>query len=60
MVRIASWYRKSLSDFSDALANIHRQLWLRGNLQMSRPEFELAKITPATLNTLIDTACDAA
>ena len=59
-VRIASWYRKSLPTFSDALAHIRRQLWTRGNFQASRQGPDPTKISPATLNTLIDMACYAA
>jgi hypothetical protein len=59
-VRIASWYRNSLPTFSDALANIRRLLWTQSNLQESRHGLDLAKISPVTLNTLIDMACDAA
>jgi hypothetical protein len=60
IVRTASWYRKSVPTFSDALADIRRRLWTQGNLQMSRQEFDPAKISPATINTLIDMACYAA
>jgi hypothetical protein len=59
-VRISSWYRKSLPTFSDALANIRRQLWTRSNFQASRRELDPTKISPGTLNTLIDMACYAA
>jgi hypothetical protein len=59
-VRIASWYRKSLPTFSDALANIRRQLWTRSNFQASRRGLDPTKISPGTLNTLIDMACYAA
>ncbi|HEY4043281.1 MAG TPA: hypothetical protein VGM32_15745, partial [Rhodopila sp.] len=59
-VRTASWYQKSLPTFSDALAEIRRRLWTQNNLWMSRREFDPAKITPATFNTLIDLACYAA
>jgi hypothetical protein len=59
-MRAASWYSKSLPTFSDAIANVRRQLWLQGNLSASRQEFDPAKITRATLNTLIDMACYAA
>jgi hypothetical protein len=57
MVRKASWYRKSVPTFSDALADIRRRLWTQDNLRMSRQESDPAKITSATLNTLIDMAC---
>jgi hypothetical protein len=60
MVRTASWYPKPLPTFSDALADIRRRLWTEGNLQISREEFDPAKISPATINTLIDMACYAA
>ena len=56
-VRIASWYRKSLPTFSDALANIRRELWTRSILRGSRRSPDTAKISPATLNALIDLAC---
>jgi hypothetical protein len=59
-VRIASWYRKSLPTFSDAFANIRRQLWTRGNLQASLQGPDPTKLSLATLNTLIDMACYAA
>jgi hypothetical protein len=60
MVRTASWYRKSLPTFSDALAHIRRRLWTQGNSPMSRQEFDPTKISPTTLNTLINMACYAA
>jgi hypothetical protein len=60
MVPAASSSRKALPTFSDPLADIRRRLWTQGNLPMSRQEFDLAKITFATLNTLIDMPCYAA
>jgi hypothetical protein len=59
-IRTASWYPKPLPTFSDAIANIRRQLWLQGNLSASRQDVDPAKITRATLNALIDMACYAA
>ena len=59
-VRIASWYRKSLPTFSDALAGIRRELWAQRNLSGSRQMLDLTKIPVAQLNTLIDLACYAA
>jgi hypothetical protein len=59
-VRIASWYRKSLPTFSDALANVRRQIWTQGNSHGSRQGIDPAKISAATLNILIDMACYAA
>lgn len=56
-VRIASWYRKSLPTFSDALACIRRQLWVPGNLSGSRQRLDPTRIPSAQLNTLIDLAC---
>ena len=59
-VRTASWYRKSLPTFSDALATIRRELWASSNLSGSRQILDPTKIPPARLNTLIDLACYAA
>ena len=59
-VRIASWYRKSLPTFSDALASVRRELWAAGNLSASRQMLDPAKIPSAQLNALIDLACYAA
>ncbi len=59
-VRIASWYRKSLPTFSDALACIRRELWAQRKLSGSRQMLDTTKIPPAQLNTLIDLACYAA
>jgi hypothetical protein len=60
VARTAIWHPKSSPTFSDALASVRRQLWLQGNFQMSRQESDPAKISPATLNTLINLACYAA
>lgn len=59
-VRMASWYQKSLPTFSDALANVRRQLWTKGNLRGSRLALDPATMPSATLNTLIELACYAA
>jgi hypothetical protein len=59
-VRTASWYRKSLPTFSDALASIRRELWASSNLSGSRQMLDPTKIASARLNTLIDLACYAA
>jgi hypothetical protein len=59
-VRIASWYRKSLPTFSDALASIRRELWTEGNLARSWQILDPTRIPTAQLNTLIDLACYAA
>jgi hypothetical protein len=56
VVRTASWYRKSLPTFSDALASIRRELWTASNLSGSRQILDPTKIPPARLNTLIDLA----
>ena len=58
--RIASWLPKALPTFSDALADVRQRLWTQGNLLISREEFDPAKISPATINILIDMACYAA
>jgi hypothetical protein len=59
-VRTASWYRKSLPTFSDALASVRRQLWTPGNLSGSREMLDPTRIPSAQLNTLMDLACYAA
>jgi hypothetical protein len=57
VVRIASWYRKSLPTFSDALGCIRRDLWAQGNLSGSRQMLDATRIPAAQLKTLIDLAC---
>src|SRR3954467_6509329 len=59
-VRMASWYRKSLPSFSDALANVRRQLWMQGNLRGLARAPDPARMPATTLNTLIELACYAA
>lgn len=56
-VRLASWYRKSAPTFSDALANIRRELWTGGILRASRQMLDPTKIPAPRLNALIDLAC---
>jgi hypothetical protein len=56
-VRTASWYRKSLPTFSDALASVRHLLWTKGNYRGSRLAPDLTAMPPATL---IDMACYAA
>jgi hypothetical protein len=60
IVRTASWYRKSLPTFSDALANIRRQIWTDRNLLPSWQAQNPAKTHQATLDALINLACYAA
>jgi len=59
-VRTASWYRKSLPTFSDALASVRHLLWTEGNSRRSRSAPDPTTMSPATLNTLIELACYAA
>ena len=59
-VGLASWHRKSLATFSDALASIRRELWAGGNLSGSRQVLDPTKISAAQLISLIDLACYAA
>jgi hypothetical protein len=59
-VRSASWYRKSLPTFSDALASVRHLLWTKGNSRGSRLAPDPETMPPATLNTLIELACYAA
>ena len=59
-VRSASWYRKSLPTFSDALASVRHLLWTKGNSRGSRCAPDPTTMPTATLNTLIELACYAA
>ena len=58
--RAASWYRKSLPTFSDALAAVRHELWTRRDLQTSNQVQDVDKLSPAVLNSLINVACYAA
>lgn len=59
-VRTASWYRKPWPTFSDALADVRRQLWMNSDLRRSPLMPDTAAIRPATLTTLLGLACYAA
>ena len=56
----ASWYRKALPTFSDALATVRREIWTGHSLQTSSQIQDVDKLSPATVNTLINLACHAA
>jgi len=58
--RAASWYRKPLPTFSDAIAAVRRELWTRHDFHASAWATDVLKIPRTTINTLIDAACYAA
>lgn len=58
--RAASWYRKPLPTFSDAIAAVRRELWTRHDFHTSAWATDVLKIPRTTINTLIDAACYAA
>jgi DDE superfamily endonuclease len=58
--RGASWYRKPLPTFSDALALVRRELWTGDNLQKSSQIQDVDKLPLTLFNRLINAACYAA
>jgi hypothetical protein len=58
--RAASWYRKPLPTFSDAIATVRRELWASQTFHTSALVQELVKIPQTTINILINAACYAA
>ena len=56
----ASWYRKSLPTFSDALAAVRRELWKRQHFETSVSNLNIVKIPRTTINALINAASYAA
>lgn len=60
MPRSASWYRKPLLTFSDALAMVRRELWAAPQLRKSSQIQDVDKLSQALFNSLINAACYAA
>jgi hypothetical protein len=58
--RAASWYRKPLPTFSNAIAAVRRELRSRPNFEISRGRPDLIKIPDTIINSLINTPCCAA
>jgi DDE superfamily endonuclease len=58
--RAASWYRKPLPTFSDAIAAVRRELWASHSLHRSALVQDLVKIPQTAMNILINAACYAA
>ncbi|MDQ2802268.1 MAG: transposase [Pseudomonadota bacterium] len=58
--RAASWYRKPLPTFSDALAGVRRELWTPDDFHTSASSSNLHKRSSSTMNSLINVACYAA
>lgn len=60
VVRTASWYRKPLPTFSDAIALVRRQLWASQDFQTSPSVLDFVKMPRSTINALIGAAYYAA
>lgn len=60
VVRAATWYRKDVVTFSDALAAVRRQLWADETLSMSPAGRHPPKVSPQLLDRLTELACYAA
>jgi hypothetical protein len=59
--RSAAWYTKSAPTFSDAIAEVRRDLWHASAIfRMSGPEFDAQKVPASLFDSLIDTLCYAA
>jgi hypothetical protein len=56
----ASWYRKPLPTFSDAIAAVRRELWTRHDFHASARAPDIIQIPRTTINALINAACYAA
>lgn len=59
-VRQATWYRKSLPTFADAIAIVRQHLWTSSHFSMSPAKADMVEIPRALLNRLTDTLCYAA
>jgi hypothetical protein len=60
MPRAAAWYAKPLPSFSDAIALVRRELWIRPGLNTSANGPETIEIPRTAINALIGAACYAA
>ncbi len=60
MPRSASWYRKSLLTFGDALAMVRRELWRAPHLRKSSQLEDVDNLSQAVFNSLINVVCYAA
>jgi hypothetical protein len=58
--RVASWYRKPLPTFSDAIARVRRELWASHPFHTPALAPDLVKIPRTKFNILINAACYAA
>lgn len=56
----ASWYRKPMPTFSDAIATVRRALWTNHGFDKPALDRDLIKIPSTTINILINAACYAA
>jgi hypothetical protein len=59
-VRQATWYRKPLPTFADAIAVVRQHLWTSSHFYMSPPKADMVEIPSSLLHRLTDTLCYAA
>jgi hypothetical protein len=59
-VRQATWYRKPLPTFADAIAVVRQYLWTSTHFYMSPMKADMVEIPSSLLNRLTDTLCYAA
>jgi hypothetical protein len=55
--RAAAWYPKPLPTFSDALALVRRELWMRPDFDISAEGPRLVEMPRSAINALIGAAC---
>lgn len=56
-IRQAAWYRKLVPTFSDALAQVRRELWTYEAFCLSGMEAEMVKVPRILMERLTDTLC---
>jgi hypothetical protein len=56
-IRQTAWYAKELPTFSDALAEVRRQIWQAQHLSISIPEGDIQKISLADLQPWLEALC---
>ena len=59
-VRPATWYRKPLPTFADAIAVVRQHLWTSSHFYMSPAKADMVEIPSSLLHRLTDTLCYAA
>ncbi len=59
-VRRTAWYRKTRPTFSDALAQVGKELWAHATFRRSPRDTETVKVSRAFVEHLTETLCYAA